>query len=59
MNEELLISKCRVKIFLRQSKVRVSIDFYSALDEKIREILNDAITRAKKNQRSTVMGQDI
>lgn len=59
MGDKLLISKCRVKSFLRQNGARVSTDFYELLDEKLRELLFNAISRAKKNQRSTVMEPDL
>lgn len=59
MAEELLISKCRVKTFLQQSRVRVSGDFYKALDESIREQLLRAVKRSKKNGRSTILSQDL
>lgn len=59
MKEDLLVSKSRVKIFLKQNGVRVSRDFYKALDIELKALLNNVISRAKSNHRSTVLSHDL
>jgi|TARA_B100002003_G_C14135873_1_gene546298 histone H3/H4 len=39
--------------------INVSGDFYTALDEKVQKIVEDACKRAKLNNRNTVMGKDV
>lgn len=59
MVEKLIISKNRVKIYLQKLDLRVSDNFYEALNEAIKELLSKAAERAKKNGRSTTMAHDI
>ena len=54
---ELIISKSRTKGAVR--KCKVSSDFYGALDQKVREIISVAETRAQANKRSTLRPQDL
>lgn len=56
---ELLVSKTRVKKFLKKEDMRVSCDFYSALDNEIKQILLKGTSRAKKNRRSTILSWDL
>ena len=37
----------------------VSADFYTELESKVKDIVNEACARAKKNNRTTVMGKDV
>jgi len=39
--------------------LNVTADFYSALDEKVKKIVEEACKRAKQNSRNTVMGRDV
>ena len=39
--------------------LNVSADFYTALDEKVKKIVEEACKRAKLNNRNTVMGRDV
>ena len=39
--------------------LNVSADLYTALDEKVKKIVEDACKRAKLNNRNTVMGKDV
>ena len=39
--------------------LNVSGDFYTALDEKVKKIVEEACKRAKQNNRNTVMGKDV
>lgn len=59
MESDLLVCKSRVRIFLKQSELRVSEDFYKALSDEIKKILLKAAVRAKNNNRSTVMEVDL
>jgi TRAP-type C4-dicarboxylate transport system substrate-binding protein len=54
-----LISKNRVKVFMQLNGMRVSKDLYDALDKEVRAKLLKAKTRATKNNRSTIMPQDL
>lgn len=37
----------------------VSADFYAELEGKVRKIVGEACSRAKRNSRTTVMGKDV
>ncbi len=54
-----MISKIRVKEFLKQSDMRVSSDFYEALNEEIKSMLIRTAKRANGNRRSTVLACDV
>jgi len=49
----------RSKIKSAVSGMRLSGDFYSALDKKVEDILKDATRRAKDNGRATVRPCDL
>lgn len=59
MKDDILVSKNRVRMFLKQNEVRVSNSFYRALSDEIKLMLLKAVKRAKKNFRSTVLEQDL
>jgi len=59
MANDLLISKTRVKIFLKKQGLRVSLDFYPAFNEEVTACLVKVAKRAKGNKRLTVYSQDI
>ena len=44
---------------IEEKPLNVSADFYEALNEKVKEIIEKACRRAKLNSRSTVMGKDV
>jgi len=48
-----------VKDFFRKNKMRVSAEVYETLNTKISKLLLEAVERAKKNGRTTVMEQDL
>lgn len=56
---DLLISKNRVKTFLKQQNLRVSTDFYDAMNDEIKSMLLKIAKRANSNKRSTVLAHDI
>ena len=39
--------------------LNVSGDFYTSLDEKVKNVIEEACKRAKQNNRNTVMGKDV
>ena len=53
---DLIISKSRTKA---AASMNVSSDFYSALDEKVREMIAMAEHRASENRRATLRPQDL
>jgi purine nucleoside phosphorylase len=59
MSNELLISKTRVKTFLKKQNLRVSSDFYDAFNEELLDSLMRAAKRAKSNRRLTVLVKDL
>lgn len=54
---DLLVVKAKIKDVAGQ--INVAGDLAEALDKKAKELLKDAVTRAKENKRSTVMPKDI
>ena len=54
-----LANKEAVRRFFRAKKMRIGDQIFEALDIEISRILQNAIERAKKNGRTTVMKQDI
>jgi histone H3/H4 len=54
-----LVVKSAVKKLLAKSKMRVSGDFWKALDERMEWKVKRATERAKANGRKTVRGADL
>jgi histone H3/H4 len=54
---DLIISKSRTKAAAK--KCNVSSDFYAALDDQVRAIINKAEQRATENKRKTLKPCDI
>lgn len=56
-----VINKAKVKesVKLDGKALNVSENFYSALDKKVKEIIEKACKRAKANFRNTVMEKDL
>ncbi|WP_254536382.1 DUF1931 domain-containing protein [Halomarina litorea] len=52
-----LIVKAAVKDAL--DDMNVASDFYDALDDEVRDLLDDAARRAKENDRKTVQPRDL
>ena len=59
MKGDSLLSKSTVRIFLKKSGMRVATETFQELEKRSAELLERAISRAKKNGRSTVMPQDL
>jgi len=54
-----LVVKSAVKDLLKKSKMRVSGDFWKAIDERVSWKVKRALERAKENGRKTVRGYDL
>lgn len=52
-------NKSAVLKFCRSNKIRVATEFYRALDRKLESMLQEAIKRARANNRRTIMAQDV
>ena len=49
----------RSKVKKAAKGVRVSSDFYSALDKKVEDVIKEATRRAKGNRRATIRAVDL
>ena len=56
-----LTNKSQVKELAKigGKQLQVAEDFYNALDDKVKKLLEDACKRAKSNSRNTVMARDL
>jgi histone H3/H4 len=57
-----LVIESRVKDYVKEqggADLRVAGDFSAKLDEKVQELLKDAVNRAKENGRKTLQTQDL
>ncbi|MBD3203852.1 DUF1931 domain-containing protein [Candidatus Woesearchaeota archaeon] len=52
-----LINKSELKNLVGDMKI--STEFYPALNMKVEELVRDSIRRAKENQRTTLMARDV
>ncbi|MBI5222829.1 DUF1931 domain-containing protein [Candidatus Micrarchaeota archaeon] len=59
MEEKHLITAGRVKLFLQQNGMRIANETYDAIDAKLKSVLMEAVKRAEKNRRSTVLPHDL
>ncbi|MFA6460624.1 MAG: DUF1931 domain-containing protein [Candidatus Woesearchaeota archaeon] len=54
--------RTQVRDILKESETgvdNISNDFMDKLDEKVKQLVLDAASRAKENGRKTVMGKDV
>jgi len=56
---EVLVVVSKVRAYLRSKDAMMSGELLEALNKKVFELLDDAVTRCKGNKRSTVKPQDI
>ena len=56
-----LVVRSNIKNYAKVNEraLNVSTDFYEKLNQKIILIIKEACTRAKENNRNTVMGKDL
>lgn len=59
MSEEILVVQSKVKDYIKEKGCQTSGTAIEALSEKVKQLLNDAVERAKSNNRSTVKDRDI
>ena len=56
----MITARTQVKEIVKEAGIdNISGDFLDRLDEKVKQIVSDAVKRAKENGRRTVMGKDI
>ena len=58
----MITARTQVKDILKDANVGVanmSAEFMEKLDEKVKQLVLDAVHRAKENGRRTVMGKDL
>ena len=58
----MLVVRTQVKEILHESGLGIdnlSADFMDRLDTKVKQLVLDAVNRAKENGRRTVMGKDV
>ncbi len=59
MKGDSLLSKSTVRIFLKRCGMRVATEAFQELEIRAAELLERAVSRAKKNGRRTIMPQDL
>jgi histone H3/H4 len=58
----MLTVRTQIKDIMKESGLGIenlSADFMGKLDEKVKQLILDAVNRAKDNGRRTVMGKDV
>ena len=55
----IVVSQIKNIAKIEEKPLNVSSDFYEALNEKVKEIIEKAGKRAKLNSRNTVMGKNV
>ncbi len=55
----IVVSQIKSIAKIEDQPLNVSSDFYEALNEKVKIIIEKACKRAKLNSRTTVMGKDV
>ena len=59
MAEDILIVQSKVKEFVKGKGCQTSATAIEALSNKVKDLLNEAVERAKSNNRATVKDRDI
>ena len=57
--KEVLVVTSKVKAYIKSKDMMTSSDDIAALSDKVYEMLDVAVVRAKANRRSTVKPQDL
>lgn len=58
----MVVVRTQIKDILKESGTEVdniASDFYDKLEEKVKQIILEAVRRAKDNGRKTLMGKDV
>jgi len=59
MAEETLVVQSKIKDYIKGKGLQTSATAIDALSTRVRQLLDDAIERAKSNNRSTVKDRDV
>ncbi len=59
MAEEILVVQSKVKEYIKGKGCQTSATAIDALSNRVKDLLNDAVERAKSNNRATVKDRDI
>ncbi|MDP2599223.1 MAG: hypothetical protein Q8P84_00615 [Deltaproteobacteria bacterium] len=59
MSDDILVVQSKVKEFIKGKGCQTSATAIDALSNKVKELLNEAVERAKSNNRATVKDRDI
>lgn len=59
MSEEILIVQSKVKDYIKGKGCQTSAEAINALSKRVQQWLDEAVERAKANNRSTVKDRDI
>ena len=57
--KESLVVTSKTKAYIKEKGCMVGGDVLDALNDKVRELLDKAVKRAKDNKRSTLRSQDL
>ena len=58
----MVTARTQVREIIKEANVgvdNIGADFMDKLDEKVKQLILDAVRRAKENNRRTVMGRDV
>jgi len=57
----MIISKDTLKKYIQEQdkSMKISKDLYNAVDDSVKVILKKSISRAKENQRTTILPRDL
>jgi len=59
MSEEILVVQSKVKDYIKEKGCQTSATAIDALSIKVKQLLDEAVERAKSNNRATVKDRDI
>lgn len=59
MAEDILVVQSKVKDYIKKKGCQTSATAIDALSQRVANLLNEAVERAKSNNRSTVKDRDI
>jgi len=56
-----LVVRSQIKNYAKvdEKPLNISNDFFEALNKKVENVIKEACTRAKSNNRNTLMGRDV
>lgn len=59
MADDILVVQSKVKEYIKSKGCQTSATAIDALSQKVKQVLTDAVERAKSNNRATVKDRDI